>query len=360
MSLVTTPAPTPHRGRPGPRPAVAKLLSCATGAFIALAAAGDTPRLAAQQVADPDFAPPIERPEFAPGTGPLVAIDAAHNNFHTADGRYASFAALLERDGFVVRSNEQLFTRATLARIDILVIANALADENVEDWTLPNPSAFTDAEIEAVEEWVSGGGSLWLIADHMPIAGNAEALAAAFGVRFYNGFAFDADGQGRATFSRSRGTLLSHAVTEGRGSGEAVDSVTTFTGQAFRVDRDVDASPLIVLPEGFTVFLPTEAWVFSDSTPRVSGAGLYQGVAIEHGEGRAAIFGEAAGFSAQLAGPEHVKVGMNAPEAGQNYRLVLNTARWLAGRLQAPTAPSTSRSPEGPTTPPVGWHGSPE
>jgi len=214
----------------------------------------------------------------------------------------------------------------------VVVISNAIADENVEDWALPNPSAFSPGEIDAVQDWVRWGGSLLLIADHMPLAGNAEALAAAFGLRFYNGFAFDQEGSGAVVFSRAAGTLRAHPVANGRSRGERVDSVATFTGQAFRIDPGVDATPLLVLPEGYTVLLPEVAWEFSDVTPRVSGAHLLQGALIEYAEGRVAVFGEAAMFSAQLAGPDRTPVGMSRPEAAQNPQLVLNVIHWLTDR----------------------------
>jgi len=299
---------------------------------VALAAALAAGPAAAQQVADPDFNPPIPSPEFVAAKGPVVVVDAAHNNFHTADGRYAAFARLLERDGYVVESNEQPFTRAVLARGSVLVIANAIADENVGNWVLPTPSAFAPGEIEDVEAWVREGGSLLLIADHMPIAGNAEALAAAFGIRFHNGFAFDSSGGGQMMFSRRAGTLHSTPVSDGRNRGERVDSVATFTGQAFRIDPGVDAEPLLELPEGVRVWLPPEAWVFSDSTPNIPGAHLLQGAIVRHGRGRVAVFGEAAMFSAQLAGPQRSPMGMNRPEAAQNPRLVLNVLHWLTHR----------------------------
>ena len=281
-------------------------------------------------MADTAYAPPIERPTFASGEGPLVLIDEAHHNFHTAGGRYWAFADLLRRDGYVVEASADPFTDETLARARVLVIANALADRNVEDWSLPTPSAFTPAEIEAVARWVAGGGSLLLIADHMPIAGNAEALAAAFGLRFQNGFAFDsANGEGKAVFRRSDGGLREHPITDGRSGETAVDSVVSFTGQAFRADPDVPVEPLLVLPERFVLYLPEEAWEFSESTPRISAAHLLQGAVLAHGGGRVAAFGEAAMFSAQLAGPERVPMGMNRPEAAQNYRFALNVLRWL-------------------------------
>jgi hypothetical protein len=44
-------------------------------------------------------------------------------------------------------------------------------------------------------------------------------------------------------------------------------------------------------------------------------------------------FGEAALFSAQLAGPQQRPVGMNAPGAEQNPQLLLNLIHWLDRRL---------------------------
>jgi hypothetical protein len=297
---------------------------------------GASPALHAQQVADTAYTPPILDPEFPAGEGPLVLIDEAHHNFHTADGRYLAFARLLRRDGYVVEANTQPFTSAVLARADVLVIANALAEKDADpdEWRLPTPSAFTGAEIDAVEEWVRRGGSLLLIADHMPIPGAAEALAAAFGLRFQNGFAIDTiAGTGWGTFRRSDGSLRSHTIVNGRTPEERVDSVSAFTGQAFRADRDVAAEPLIILPENWILLLPEVAWEFSEATPRIPAANLLQGVALEHGEGRVVAFGEAAMFSAQVMGPERAPMGMNVPAAGQNYRLALNVLHWLTGRL---------------------------
>ena len=54
---------------------------------------------------------------------------------------------------------------------------------------------------------------------------------------------------------------------------------------------------------------------------------------MQVGSGRAAFFGEAAMFSAQVAGPSRRPMGMNAPGAEQNHRFVLNVMRWLMGAL---------------------------
>jgi hypothetical protein len=284
-----------------------------------------------QQVADTDFAPPIERPEYDNGQGPVVLVDAAHLNFHTAEGRYAPFAALLRRDGYRIESGAEPFSAGSLADVDILVISNAMHRESEAGWApLPNHSAFTDEEILQVETWVSGGGSLLLIADHMPLAGHAEALAAAFGVRFYNGFAVDSARNGQLTFRRADGSLAQGFVADGRGSNERVEFVTTFGGQAFRIDPGVDADPLLILSASHEVLLPAVAFDFSERTPRIAAASLLQGALVRHGKGRVAVFGEAAMFSAQLAGPNRQPMGMNAPAARDNYRFALNVMHWLS------------------------------
>lgn len=285
---------------------------------------------AAQQVPDSAFAPAIARPAFADGAGPLVLVDEAHTNFHTTDGRYYAFAQLLRRDGYVVRGLREPFTRQSLAGARVLVIANALHASNDQSWALPTPSAFTPQEIAAVEAWVREGGSLLLIADHMPFPGAAADLAAAFGVTMGNGFAYDSAEDSRMRFARSDGSLADHPVARGRGADERVDSVFAFTGQAFRVTA-AGAEPLMTLGRGSVLLLPQVAWQFSAETPRENVAGQLQGAVLRHGRGRVAVFGEAAMFSAQRAGPQRQPMGMNDPRAPQNVQFLLNVMHWLTG-----------------------------
>ena len=119
--------------------------------------------------------PRSQEPASRAGRGREVVIDAAHLNFHTEDGGYAPFAKLLRLDRYRVEPNREPFTASSLRGADVLVIANAMHKQSEADWVpLPNYSAFTDAEIAEVEAWVRLGGSLLLIADHMPLAGHAE------------------------------------------------------------------------------------------------------------------------------------------------------------------------------------------
>ena len=287
-----------------------------------------------QQAVDPAFVPRIETPEYEVGQGPKVVIDAAHLNHDTAEGSYLPFAELLRRDGYIVESNQDTFTLERLDRADVLVIVNAMHKQSETDWApLPTLAAFTDAEIAAVEHWVRDGGSLLLIADHMPLAGHAESLAASFGVRFHNGFAYDAPQSTQTTFRRSDGSLARSVVTDGRNPDERVEFVTTFTGQAFRLDPMINAEPLLIFPGGSVLLLPEVAFRFSDSTPRISAANLLQGAILRHGRGRVAVLGEAGMFGARLAGRDLIPLGMNAPSARWNSRFAINLVRWLSGAL---------------------------
>src|SRR5215207_9096723 len=264
----------------------------------------------AQQVSDTAFAPPIPNPMYKKD-GPVVLLDEAHFNFHTADGRYQPFAALLRRDGYDVRASKSAFGKASLKDGKILVIANALAEKNKEEWTLPTPSAFTDDEVRAVSDWVKAGGSLLLIVDHMPFPGAAENLAKAFGIRFSNGYAVDPNVRGPMVFKLENGSLKTHSILNGRTDSEKVDSVATFTGSAFQADGDVQ--PLLILGPSVISALVTTAGQLQDDTPRVPVNGWYQGAVLRFGKGRVAVVGEAAMFSAQLAGPNKNPMGMNDP-----------------------------------------------
>ncbi|MDX2122376.1 MAG: DUF4350 domain-containing protein [Gemmatimonadota bacterium] len=283
--------------------------------------------LLAQQVADTAFRPVILEPTHPAGRGPIVAIDEAHHNFHTGTGRFAPFAALLTRDGYQVISSSLPFDSASLARVGLLVVANAVAPENARAWIRPILPAFTEAEVRAVRAWVERGGSLLLIADHMPFGEAAAGLGQAFGFAMAGGFVGDSAGEDIPPFTRADGSLRDHPVTRGRSGGEAVTQVRSFTGQAFTVPPG--AEPLLVLPAGSVTLLPDTAWRFSANTPRTPAAGLAQGAVRRFGRGRVAVFGEAAMFTAQLAGPNRARVGMNAPGAEGNATLALNLVRWL-------------------------------
>ena len=287
-----------------------------------------------QQTADTLYNPKIVNPIYEYDEGPTVFIDEGHHNFHIKNGRYQAFANLLERDGYKVKEYEGKFNENNLSEGKILVISNALNEINVDfdDWILPNPSAFSKTEIKAVKKWVNDGGSLFLIADHMPMAGAAEDLAKAFEFEFTNGFVFNTLSRGPAYFNLKEKTLTESIITKGRDSTESVEQIATFTGQAFKIPDD--ATPILTFNKNYVNMLPDTAWVFDDETTKFNAEGWSQGAYKNYGKGKIVVFGEAAMFTAQLAGSQKRKVGMNNEVAPENYQLLLNIIHWLDGKLE--------------------------
>jgi hypothetical protein len=282
----------------------------------------------AQQMADPEFNTSVENPAYSK-SGPRVMFDEAHNNFHTMDGRYKPFATLLLNDGYRVVRNRVPFTKKSLDDFKVLVIANALGAEEMDD-TGADAAAFTEAEVEAVHDWVRSGGSLLLIADHAPFGGAAETLGKRFGVEMSKGFTLDEANSAEGNpsliiYSRENKLLLDHPITSGRGDAEKVNKVMSFTGQS------------LVGPKGSYSILKL-ADTAKDTPDRsaatfTSAAGRAQALAFKFGKGRVVVQGEAAMLSAQIAGANKFKMGMNVPGT-DNKQYALNLMHWLSGILK--------------------------
>ena len=303
--------------------------TCMAGVLLALVVATGA---SAQQVADPAVDITVARPAFAASAGPVIAIDGRHRNFHTLNGRYAPFAAVLRADGFNVRDMAAPFSADSLASVAVLVIANAAPPEGADPAADPQQSAFSPEEIAAVKGWVERGGALFLIADHMPFAGAAADLAKAFGFTFANGYvSIPREGPLPDLFGPGGAVLVADPVLQGMEPEDRVSVVGTFTGSAFTPPPG--ARPILVLPPGSRLLTPDAAGVISNEGPGRDVGGALQGAVMRVGEGRLAVFGEAAMFSAQLAGPERLPIGFNNPRAPDNKQLLLNLVHWLAGAL---------------------------
>lgn len=283
----------------------------------------------AQQVADMEYNFTIKETMYEAGKGSVLVLDEAHFNYHTLSGRYAPFGQLLSSDGYVMQPGTERFSDEYLSMMKILVIANAMPDSSAE-WKLPAKSAFDQKEIEAVKKWVEAGGSLLLIADHMPFAGQATQLSQAFGFNFIDGFAMRKDKKPEV-FSSQRNNLKHSVITKGRNKHEAVDSLMVFTGQGFIAPKE--ATVITQMNDDYEILLPPIAWAFGQNTPRMSGQHLVNGAYMNYGKGRLVVMGEAAMFSAQLSGPKKVKVGMNHLHGNQNAQFLLNIIHWLDRKL---------------------------
>lgn len=282
----------------------------------------------AQQAPDLEFNTAVENPAYK-REGPRVLFDEVHHNFHTTDGRYKPFVDLLSNDGYRVVRNRQPFSKTTLSSAKILVIANALGAEEMDD-DGADKSAFTDEEIQAVQDWVKGGGALLLIADHAPFGGAAAALAKSFGVDMSKGYTFDpknavAGSPTQLIFSRENKLLANHPITEGRGEKERLNLVRSFTGQSL---KGPEGSAAILLLSDTAIDRPN-----FNSQESVPAAGRAQAVALKFGKGRVLVQGEAAMLSAQVSGPNKSMMGMNVP-GNDDRQYVLNVMHWLSGVLR--------------------------
>ena len=258
---------------------------------------------------------------------PRVLIDAAHHNFHTAEGRYAPLARLLQESGFAVHSATGPITPQLLQTTDILVIANALHASNVDRWELPVAPAFSAEETGLLTSWVENGGSLLLLADHVPFPGAIADLAANFGFRLFNGFAIRADVAAEDVFDLDLGSLRPHKQITGADLKTPVTQIAAFTGSAF--EAPTEAQPLMVLGKDYELWLTSRAWEFRADTPRRSANGLLQGATHSHGKGRVAVFAEAAMFTSQSTPDGQTSIGFDAPAARDNRAFVIHVFRWL-------------------------------
>ena len=282
----------------------------------------------AQQLPDPEFNTTVANPAYTK-TEPRVLFDEAHHNFHTIDGRYKPFADLLRNDGYRVVRNRQPFSKETLNSFKVLVIANALGAEDMDD-NGADAAAFTEEECQAVQDWVKGGGSLLLIADHAPFGGAASSLAKRFDVDMSKGFTYDPANsvEGNASvliFSRDNKLLATHPITEGRDEKERVNRVQSFTGQSLKGPAD---SVAILKLADTAKDSPDQ-----NTDASVSAAGRAEALAFKFGKGRVVVQGEAAMLSAQISGPEKSKMGMNVP-GNDNKQYALNVMHWLSGLLK--------------------------
>ncbi len=271
----------------------------------------------------------IKKPAYPEGKGPVVLVDEAHNNFHTAVGTYLPFADLLRQDGYVIKRAKEKISTELLSSGTIYVIADAQPPFKIGD-----PPIFSEEEIQILNDWVKKGGSLFVITDHMPDPGAIKDLALSFGIEVSNGYAMQGPPPGRpgpTLFKKNDGSLANHLLTEGRGPDEHVRRVATFAGSAFRCQEGFDA--ILIFGDGFRSWMPEEYNKFPAGTPNIDVSGWYQGGVKAHGEGRIAFFAEAAMFTAQVFDNGRIKAGMNHPLGKDNAQLLLNIVHWLSGLL---------------------------
>ncbi|MFY9556490.1 MAG: hypothetical protein WAV20_24440 [Blastocatellia bacterium] len=283
-----------------------------------------------------DFNPRVARPGYVK-THPRVLFDDAHNNADTSVGRYGPFVDLIKNDGYRVTPTTGIFSSIQLRNYDVVVIVNPAGPGSQRE-----ALAFTEAECDAIHNFVSAGGALLLIIDHAPYSSAVAGLSKRFGVQITNGYTFDTvqydKGSGDETellFTRDNGLLGTHPITNGRDSMEGINRIITYSGTSLKGPNG--SVPLLRLADTAKDVLPPERKQLKPDDPPpdhrpVSAAGRAQGIAFSLGKGRVVVLGEAAMITAQVD-PRGLRFGMNV--AGiDNRQLALNIMHWLTGLLK--------------------------
>lgn len=316
--------------------------------MLVAALAGCVPSFAAP-TADASFDVTVKQKTYA-HERPLVVIDEAHQNLNTATGTYKPLADLLTNDGYDVRAGTDTFQPQTLRAVRVLIVADARG-KGATDAT--SPAAFTDAECDIVADWVGGGGSLLLVADHTPFAAAASELSKRFGVSMGKGLAFDP-----ASFETtptdvvfSGAQLGDHPIVRGRNSAERIKRVVAFGGQSLSIPG-IGVAVLKFGPSAYEAENQSELTLALDearkqgSAPRAirhatPTAGRALAVALVLGRGRVVVLGDADMLTAQIsdaasdgAGPSGASrpIGMNVP-GNDDKQFALNILHWLSAAL---------------------------
>lgn len=278
----------------------------------------------AQRVA-PSFDPTVPEPAYL-HTHPKVLFDEAHRNHRF----YGPFVELIQSDGYAVTSNTEAFSTETLHAYDVVVIVNPNFEGRPDNNRWP---AFTDAECDAVVEWVFGGGLL-LITDYGTTAVAAEQLSQRFGIDIRHSLGTedpvlheydpgtDSERPGWLVFSRENRLLRDHPITRGRTAAEVIDRVVTFYGVSLKGPDE--ATPFLSLS-------PSAVDLFGARPDHVSAAGRAQGIAGMFGQGRVVVLGEARMLTATVVGLVR-PLGMNRP-GSDDRQLALNIMHWLSDLL---------------------------
>ncbi len=270
---------------------------------------------------------------------PVILFDRGHNNYlyNESDQIFDQF---LLRHGFIVRYHRARINEGTLEGVDVFHTSNALAPENVDNWSRPTPSAFTPDEIKVLVDWVRNGGSLLLAIEHMPFGGSYDELATALGIEVSNGFAVNGSllhdnspenvsAAGSLLFLRNNESIADHPVINGQVPYGRIEHLATNAGSAFRLP--VKSTSLITLGSDVISLEPEESWVFTDDTPRPSVAGWSQAGIMEIGDGRVAVLGD----NYLTSAPEYLEAPFiedenEARRGAHNHQFSLNLYRWLA------------------------------
>jgi hypothetical protein len=282
---------------------------------------------------DPSFDASVEHPAYAMSQGPVILLDGAHHNFFIQWDFIEPFARLAKADGYRPVVGQQAFSPEYLQSFDIVMIITALPFDFTTKTEVTTEATFTEAEIDALYDWVAAGGSLLVFSEHAPFDQAINPLLRRFGISSSVGTIADPVhfdkllGQpGWIAFSRDNGLLNpDHPIANGRNGTEAIKSVVSFGGSA--LEGAAYTNLLRLSPTAENRQHPTGVGP--------EGMGNSQALAGTVGSGKIVALGDSNGFTAMVFEEEDGStraLGMNT--AHHDWKqFVLNALHWLSGAL---------------------------
>ena len=247
-----------------------------------------------------------------------ILFDEAHNNYHTAAGRYKPFANLIANDGFKVLRGTMPFTIQSLEHINVVVIAST--------------GIINQIEIKVLNKWIHGGGSLLVITDHDNPTSNDLLQSIGIQTPDINYTADTLHGTFAIRFTKKEMLLGNHPIINGRNNSEKIEVVNSFTGRT--IIGPVGCSVLLPLSPSAVDYMTIEPFLrmIEDMIPVQSMGLRSHGVAFTLGKGKVVALSEAAMLTAQIF-PDGQPVGMNL-SGSDNRQFALNIVRWLTDYLK--------------------------
>lgn len=291
------------------------------------------------QQSDTTYAPRVDK-RIWPGGGPVVAIDDAHWNAHTAARGLAPFAKLLAADGYSVLARGNAASTEILTNAKVAVIANALGFRGVVQQVgqmvrinldALAADALTDAEADQLETWVRNGGSLLLVADPTPAGRSVRSLAERFAVTMRDATVFDPEHSERddpstIVFTREGRTLSAHPIIGAAPGRDSLGRIVTFGGQA--LDGPPHATRLLMF-SGTAYELGR-----GGDEERTPVPGLAQALAMYHGRGKVVVLGDADVITSRVRSGASLndRVGLHWPNS-DNELFARRIMAWLSGAV---------------------------
>ena len=284
-----------------------------------------------QMLNDSPFDASVTQPKYAKGKGPAILFDKGHFNFIVDMGLAKPLMDVAAADGYRVHVDSLKFTKAYLAKYKMIVIFPAMPFKFGSKSQVTDEITFTAAELNALQDWVSAGGSLLMFDEHAPIDKSVTPLFNTFGIQLSIGIVSDSlnyeskfDMSSKETllkFTRSNGLLnTDHPITQGEKATEQINNIMTYGGGG-------------LTGKGYTNLfkLSPSATIKKYSGSLPIGTAESQALAGKFGKGKVVALGDCNGFTAMYVMMKSVKFSAGMQVADYDWKqFALNTLHWLS------------------------------